>query len=345
MRLATTAFIACFLAATTRAAAPATQPTGQQATAALLHGQIEFTPPSGWRAIKNDQPSDVAVAYLAADHDGYIAMQISDVVPDNAAVDGKTLVDKRRAMRVKAGQEIVLTPTLDTDARFLVKIHERYKLKSGKTADETHLYRRVEHRILILDVQSLSEDMAHVDSVRKSAEDMLVSVHSKGADPAASQPGRQVATAVLLKGKIEFAPPPADWKPVKSNQPPALAAVFITDGENTSLFLQVLPDDAVVDANAAKNILRQIRVNHQKGQEEMIVPPTLETDARFPIRIHERFKLKNGKTAQVFRMYRQLGGRVLELDVISYSDDSDHVDSLVKTGEDVVMSAHWKKGK
>jgi hypothetical protein len=150
---------------------PATKP----APATLFAGRIEFTPPADWEVIKSPQTSDMIALYLAADHDGYFAIQVLPADAMTTAAAAAKIVSQLHANHKKAGQEIVEEAKVEKDPRFAIKIHERYKTKDGKVADETHLYRQVGGRAIELDVQSLSEDQGHIDEVRKAGEETLAS--------------------------------------------------------------------------------------------------------------------------------------------------------------------------
>jgi hypothetical protein len=161
------------------AAAPATQ----SSSATLFNGRIEYAPPAGWRLQESNLPGNMAAVYIAADEDGYFALQ---VLPENASTNAdaaKKIVAQLRINHKKNGQALDLAPVIEKDPRFAIKIHERYKTKDGKIADETHMYRLVAGRALELDVQSLSENADHVDGVRKTAEDVLISARWKGRAP------------------------------------------------------------------------------------------------------------------------------------------------------------------
>jgi hypothetical protein len=156
------------------------------------------------------------------------------------------------------------------------------------------------------------------------------------------------ATAALYNGRIEFTPP-ANWIIVKSNISPELAVVYSAGEDKDGFFaLQVLPENALITPAAAKAMVKQLNTNHQKANQEMIEPPIIEKDVRFAIRIHERYKTKEGKTADETHLFRQVAGRAMELDVQSLSPDASQVDMVKKIGEDALISAHWvvtKPGK
>ena len=164
--------LACMaLALVARAEPPATAKT----TATMLGGKIEYTPPEGWHQAEATAKPEEAAAYIANDHDGLMAIQ---ALPSDAAISpdaAQAMVRQLRANHKKAGQEIVLDPKLEKDPRFAIRIHEQFKLKSGKTADELHLYRKVGGRSVMVNAQSLSDDEEHIKGVHTTAEEVLMS--------------------------------------------------------------------------------------------------------------------------------------------------------------------------
>jgi len=170
-------FLSCLIGGIpTNAAAPATKP----ATATLFNGRIEYTPPLDYKIQQGNISGDMAAIYIANDEDGYFAIQ---VLPENASTNpdaARKIVAQLRISHKKNGQAIDLDPTIEKDPRFVIKIHERYHTKEGKIADETHLYRVIAGRAMELDVQSLSTNADHVDGVRKTGEDVLISARWKG---------------------------------------------------------------------------------------------------------------------------------------------------------------------
>jgi hypothetical protein len=148
---------------------PATKPAEP---ATLLGGNIRYTPPADWKFVK-ETSNDVNAAYLAPDHDGFLALQVA---PPNAACNeaaGRMIIRGLRERHTKAGEVMVLTPRMEPDDRFDLRIHERYKNSHGKVADELHLYRKVGQRVCMLVVQSLSSDQKHLSEVHKAGEEMI----------------------------------------------------------------------------------------------------------------------------------------------------------------------------
>jgi hypothetical protein len=321
-----------------KAAPPAAPPATQPATALMLNGRIEFTPPAGWKQVKNDQSPEMMMVYIADDHDGFFRLV---VLPENAAIDAdaaRKYVAQLRNSHKNANQDMVKGPDIEKDDRFAIRIHERYKIKD-KTADETYLYRLVNGRAMELQVQSISDDAAHVAGVHKTAEDVLLSAHAKEAPPAAP-----VNIGTLMNGKIEFNQPPAPWTRAKlANLSDDSAAAFgMEENDRRMMMLRILPSNASIGPAVARDIVFSLRTGHKKANEAMVMVPTIEKDARFPIRIHERFKDKDGKVVDETHFYLQIAGRAAELDVHTVSEDPVELNADRKLGEEILLSTHWK---
>lgn len=158
----------------------------------------------------------------------------------------------------------------------------------------------------------------------------------------ADAPAAPGAAGTLLDGRIEYQPPDG-WKTVKSNLPAELAAVYVAPDHDGYFALQVLPENAAISPAAAKKIVAQLKINHKKRKQEIVLEPQIEEDKRFAIRIHERYKTADGKTADESHLYRLVGGRALELDVQSLSEEPEKVAAVLKTADEVLLSATWVK--
>jgi hypothetical protein len=89
------------------------------------------------------------------------------------------MTQQLRQNRRGAREEIVMFPKVERDPRFSIRIHEKYKTKDGKTADELHLFREVGKRAVSLAVQSLSTDEDHINAVHQQGEETLLSAKSQ----------------------------------------------------------------------------------------------------------------------------------------------------------------------
>ncbi|MDB5172271.1 MAG: hypothetical protein JWN51_1044 [Phycisphaerales bacterium] len=172
-------------------------------------------------------------------------------------------------------------------------------------------------------------------------------VGSAGADdPPSKAATKPAAEATLLGGIVHYAPP-EEWKIVVANTNDTTATYIATDHDGL-LSMQVLPPNAAIDAAAGRALVIKLRQNHKLAKQEIALEPRLEPDDAFALRIHERYKDKEGKVVDELHLYRQVGGRAVMLTVQSLSKDEDHIRDVHKIGEDMLTSATFqpkKRGK
>ena len=73
------------------------------------------------------------------------------------------------------------------------------------------------------------------------------------------------------------------------------------------LAIQLLPADAVVDAAAGPSIIRQLKANHAKAKQKILMAPTIEKDHHFSMRIHERYADAEGNVNDELHLYNKVG--------------------------------------
>ena len=160
---------------------------------------------------------------------------------------------------------------------------------------------------------------------------MLVTCCTVSADEPTTNP-----TRALLGGLIQFTPP-KDWKSQPS--PSDDAAIFIAPDHDGVMVISVLPPQASIKPDAAPEMLRQLRTNHQRARQAMVAAPKVERDVRFSIRIHEKYMTKDEKVADELHLFREVGKRAVSLTVQSLSRDDDQINAVHKAGEETLLSA------
>ena len=156
---------------------PATQPAAAQRAISKDLFHVTDPPAPPW-SIVDYRPEIDSLVYVTAGHDGEIQFL---VLPKNAAIDpgiadsvAVAILKKLRADRTKAGMKMLLPAKSEKDSRFLIRIHEIYKV-GEKTADELHLYNNVGPRVLMLTVNTVADDPKTVAAEHKAGEDLLLS--------------------------------------------------------------------------------------------------------------------------------------------------------------------------
>lgn len=148
----------------------------------------------------------------------------------------------------------------------------------------------------------------------------------------------------LLGGRVTYAPPPEEtWK--EAHGPPGDAtATFVRKDEGGAMALQVLPADAQISPQFGPALVRQLRENHKKANQKVTMPPKIESDKRFSLRIHERYQ-DGQKEYDELHLYRDLGPRVAMVTVNTIVEKDTDAKKELKAGEDVLLSAKWVKKK
>ncbi len=147
-------------------------------------------------------------------------------------------------------------------------------------------------------------------------------------------------TAKLLRGQIEYTPPDG-WELAVGSSNESTGAWVEKDGPGI-LAIQALPGNAMVDQSAARAIVKQLHDSHMKAKDEVVLEPSLETDDRFAIRIHERFKHKE-KFADELHLYKLVGSRPCMLTVNAVTEDEAAAKKVHGVGEETLLSARFAK--
>ena len=156
------------------------------------------------------------------------------------------------------------------------------------------------------------------------------------------QPATQPAKDSLLKGQFEFTPP-AGWEEARSVRKPT-SVKYVDASRKGQIVLQVLPTDAQTTPDAARKLIQQLKENHKKANQQMVMEPAVEPDERFALRIHEKFKPeKSPATLDAYYLYRKVGSRVLLTTSASFADDPDESKKIQSSGEAVAQSINFVK--
>ena len=147
------------------------------------------------------------------------------------------------------------------------------------------------------------------------------------------------APVALGDGAVHFTPPSAEsWEPSKHATARILA--YTTKKHDAIVAIELLPDDMVVDKETTGAIVKQLRGAH--GQAKVVLQPTVESDERFALKIHERYEVGKGaniKVADVLHLYRYVGKRLVMATVNSVSDDPEAVKAAHADAQECLVSA------
>jgi hypothetical protein len=154
------------------AADPASKPAVGPDTS-IARDQYHFPAPpvDEWKAIKPDPASD-SITFLNKKGDGVIQLV---VLPKDASDDpagAGEMVRQIKLQRAEKHVEMVMGPKIEIDKRFQIVIHEKYKA-GDHVADQIHVWASVGPRVLMLTVNSVSDDADKSAAIHAAGEDML----------------------------------------------------------------------------------------------------------------------------------------------------------------------------
>jgi len=186
--------VACSLAAgpTTR---PSARPTSAPARVrdGLVNGSVRFLVPADW-VLDSRTDNGLNVVYKTPDGVGTISILITqqkEAIPQhNAGVLAqmtKMILGWDNENLKKHNFEVIDAPRVERDARFMLKVHERYK-DGDHPFDVIHIYRGVGLNLVGVLAAASSEDKEMVKKVHDAASLMLMSVSTAAQDPKVVRP-------------------------------------------------------------------------------------------------------------------------------------------------------------
>lgn len=144
-----------------------------------------------------------------------------------------------------------------------------------------------------------------------------------------------------LANVVEFTPPEG-WEEAKKVATESRAA-FISSDHRSMLAVEVLPPDAELNDTFTKGVIKKLREMRALGKETFVTPPEVISDARFGLRIRERYKTADNKIGDSVHLYRYLGPRVLMVTAKQFTDDVQDKPAAHGTAEQTSLNAAFLK--
>jgi hypothetical protein len=187
--------LACLAAApTTKPISPTTKPTTRPAIKptpqaampsrirdGLINGSVRFLVPQEWELADRSENGN-SVTYKLPDDKGHVAILVSqqaESIPNSDmrvrqklaqfVLEQDNLDLKNRKM------EIIDAPKVEPDARFMVKVHERFKDEDA-IIDAIHIYRGVGINLVSITASANTDDKNDAKAVHDAGALMLQSV-------------------------------------------------------------------------------------------------------------------------------------------------------------------------
>ena len=183
------------LAVCSLAAVPATKPVTPPARVrdGLVNGSIRFLVPAEWE-LADRGANGTSVGYRLPEEKGGVVMLVTqqkEGIPVNDARVRAQLIkfvlDNAAADLKARNKEVIDAPKVESDARFMAKIHERFK-DGDTTIDAVHLYRAVGLNLVSVTASASTDDKAEAKVIHDAGALMLMSVTVGPPDPKMIRP-------------------------------------------------------------------------------------------------------------------------------------------------------------
>lgn len=97
-----------------------------------------------------------------------------------------------------------------------------------------------------------------------------------------------------------------------------------------------VPPDA--QPKYAQNVVQMLKLDFVKNKAEVVDPPVAVPDPRFYLRVRERIRLKGEKTADQTHFYTMPGKDMVELNVITTSEQPEQIAQTLRMAEEMMLS-------
>jgi hypothetical protein len=177
------------------AAAPTTRPSSAPARVrdGLVNGSVRFLVPADW-ILESRTDNGLNVVYTTPDKAGLISILITqqrEAIPQhNAAVLAqmtRTILAWDNENLKKHNFEVIDAPRVERDARFMLKIHERYR-DGDHPFDVVHIYSGIGLNLVGVTAAASTDDPKVAKQVHDAASLMLMSVSLAAPDPKIVRP-------------------------------------------------------------------------------------------------------------------------------------------------------------
>jgi hypothetical protein len=120
-----------------------------------------------------------------------------------------------------------------------------------------------------------------------------------------------------------------------------LAAMYRSQDKAAVIRVQVRPKAAVTPEAVPKyapTVIQKLKQDFLRNKTEIIEPPAVKKDPRFFLTIREVIKIKEGKIATQSHLYLMPGRDLIELTVITTSQDPNQIAATEKLAQDMLLS-------
>jgi len=345
MRRTTSLLSICLLAWLCNVCA-AQEPTTSSATDTLLEGKLVYTPPPGWQLLGKFE--DRRVGYGLSEgraHLTLLATPQQNTIPDELAPKLAARIRQTILQEQQRGNlELVLEPRVEPDARFLLRVHDRYRAQ-GKFGDRLQLFRGVGRNLVSVTVVVLTENEQQAAQIHEAAETLMQTVHLAGTKPPvirprpgsvstsapASAPAAQ--SIVLREAKLRITPP-AGWTAQLTANTSGLIATWSDPHEPGNLITLVyrpVPEQAKADSRLRDLAIEELARGEKPSLQIEGAQPAGQTqtiaDKRFLRKLRTEYAAQESKFVLTMRQVRA-GDGVASITSIALPDKADEIDAV-----------------
>ena len=239
--------------------AETTQPaTTQLANEPLVGGALRYAPPAGWELF--GEKSDKFARYRLSEETGLIEIAV-DAMPGavNGSLSQQMAMQMGKTIREQAKSieaQLLYGPRAEKDERYWLRLHDRMKLKDGRTMDRIQIFRVFGTYVARVTATGFTDSEDEAKKIQAAGEDLLDHMRvTRGAHPT-YYPRTQIKIV-----------PPVDWKEQKTDQANGLAATYTDPAKPAARIIvrsRVLPKDARTDT-AKRDALLERMIDDERG--------------------------------------------------------------------------------
>ncbi len=324
--------------------ARAAEPTSASSPDTLAEGKIIYLAPADWNSL-GKRADGLSAGYAMPEGKAQIVIVCApqqQTIPDELGPKLAMTIGKAiRGEAAKGNIEQVTPPKSEEDKRFLLKIHDQYKVH-GKFSDRVQLFRGVGKNLVSVTVNAFTENPDEAKAIHEAAEQMMVSVrlNRPGSAPPTSAPARAKPGAAATSQPVVFnepklrVAPPVGWRSEPTGHASGVIVTWRdpTDSSNLiTLSFRPIPEQAKADPALRGIAIDQLAAGEKpsfqvEGGEPIGQTQTIH-DKRFLRKIRTDYQAHDVKFRVTMRVVRA-GLGIASLTSVALQDKADEVDAL-----------------
>jgi hypothetical protein len=280
------------------------------------------------------------------------------VAPQTTTIDdhlgpklGQLVIKTINEQAAKGEIETIAPPKMETDDRFLLRVHDRFKQK-GKTCDRVQLYRGVGKFLVSVTATAFTDDSKKSKPIHLLGEQLMQSVKLNRQQPQAKQqtrpskpsgPGISPTTRPVAfpSARIRLNPP-TGWREESNDNASGIIATYHDPDDRTNLIavsVRQLPAEAKTDPKLRDALVDEI-VNGEKqsfaidGAQPQGQTQTV-TDRRFLRKVRTDYQAKGVHFRVTSRQIRA-GDAIVSISVVALQEQAEAIDALA---DQIALSA------